>query len=112
MLNDSSSLPTGEALAPPSVSPSVGDGLESLLAKLLHVLGGGSGAAVVADTTSQSYRILGIIVLTDAVFEEVGAAPGYAATDIAGVTFPAGLTLPFRLDYFNLVSGSVLAIKA
>lgn len=111
MLNINS-IPTGNALVPPSVSPSVGDETESLGAKLLHVLGGGSGAEVVSNTAPRTYRTLGFLVLTSATFSAATADSGYLAAGLTGVAYPAGTTLPFRLSAFTLTSGSVLAIRA
>lgn len=112
MLNDSSSLPTGDPLSPPSVSPCVGDAVESLTAKLVHVVGGGSGAEVASDTALHATPTLGFIVLSDVTFDTVTPMDGFTATNLTGVTFPAGLTLPFRLAEWTLTIGSVLAILA
>ncbi len=108
----SHSLPAGSALVPPAVGPVEGDGVEGLLAKLLHVQTGGTGAELVANTTARAYRTLGFIVTTDATFSAVTADAGYTVTGLTGAVFPAGLTLPFRLSAFTLTSGTVLAIKA
>lgn len=108
----SHSLPVGSAIVPPAVGPVEGDGVEGLLAKLLHVQAGGTGAEVVANTTARAYRTIGFVVITDSTFSAVTADAGFSATGLTGVAFPVGVTLPFRLSAFTLTSGSVLAIKA
>lgn len=97
---------------PANVSPQNGDVLEGLLAKLGHVLAGGSGAAVVSTTVAQTMPTLGFIALTDCVFAAATGLAGYTTTGLTGVSFPAGITLPFRLATWQLTSGSVLAIRA
>jgi len=99
------------AVVPPSCNPQAGDTMDMLLAKLSHVLAGGSGCEVVANTTARTYGTLGFIVLTDVIFSALTASSGYTVTGCTGVTFAAGTTLPFRVDAFTLTSGSVLAIK-
>lgn len=103
--------PTAASIVPPLCNPQAGDTLDMLLAKLSHVLSGGSGCEVVANTTPRTYGTLGFIVLSDVVFSAITQSAGYSITGVAGVTFAAGTTLPFRADAFTLTSGSVLAIK-
>ena len=109
---DTYTLPAGAPITPPLASPVVGDVPDGLLAKLNHILAGGTGVELVANTTARAYRTLGFIVTTNATFAAVTADAGYSATGITGAVFPAGLTLPFRLSAFTLTSGAVLAIKA
>lgn len=77
---------------------------------LTFILSGGSGATVVEDTTPQTIETIGFKVLADAVFSSVTPAPGYTATNLTDVTYPAGITLPFRFSAWTLTSGSVIAV--
>lgn len=109
----SQTFSTGQAaVAPPVAGPQAGDTPDMLLAKSLHVLSGGSGATVVSGTVPQAMSVLGFIVLADVIFSAVAGLGGYTTDGLTGVSFPAGMTLPFRLSGFTLASGSVLAVKA
>mgnify|MGYP007112198400 CR=1 FL=1 len=80
--------------------------------KIASTLSGGGGAEVVSNTTAKTMRVIGFLVLTDTIFASVTADGNYKATGLTGVTFPAGMQLPFRLKAFQLTSGSVCAILA
>lgn len=112
MLQAQAFSPTQPVIAPPVVMPQQGDLLPDLVAKLIHVEAGGSGAEVVADTAAKTFATLRFLVITAATFSSVTPAAGFTATGLTGVAFPVGSVLPFRLTAFTLTSGSVLAIKA
>ena len=110
-LSNSDFVVTSAIIDPLVPSPQQGDTEKMLSAKIANILIGGVGSAVVNSTATQTYSTIGFVCITDTIFATAVADTGYSVTNITGITFTAGMTLPFRLSSFSLTSGSVLVIK-
>ncbi|MES2707155.1 MAG: hypothetical protein V4726_11195 [Verrucomicrobiota bacterium] len=104
---------TQPPIAPPVAGPQAGDTPDMLLAKIGHVLAGGSGCRRFSDTAPHAYPMLGFYCLTETVIASATGLPGYDYdASVNATALPAGSLWPFRLATVTLTSGSILAIKA
>lgn len=105
--------PTTSPIAPPVAGPQAGDTPDMVMAKLNHVLAGGSGIKAFTNTTLNAFPLIGFYCLTDVVIAGATGSLGYTWDgSMNGLTLPAGTTWPARLDDFTLTSGTLIAIKS